>query len=257
MWKTLKEYEKIITISYARKLNVAKKGKPEERNWISSNSNIIRTNYIKVRIDKTQQYSKCMLCGDRDKIINHIISECSNFIQREYKTRYDWVGKMIHLELCEKIRFDHTNKRYMHNPEYVLENETHKLLFEIQTYHPVSARWPDLLIVNKKTCRIVDFTVPADQRVKLENSEKRKKYLKFVWELKKVCNVKATVIPIVIGVLYTFSKELVQGLEDLEIRGRVMTIQATALLRSARTLRRDMETLGDLLSLRLLRKTIS
>ena len=39
----------------------------------------------------------------------------------------------------------------MHNPESVLENETHKLLldFEIQTDHPISASRPDLVIVEK------------------------------------------------------------------------------------------------------------
>ena len=45
---------------------------------IAAQDNAIRTNYIKVRIDKTQQNSKCRLCGDRDKTINHIISECAN-----------------------------------------------------------------------------------------------------------------------------------------------------------------------------------
>ena len=40
----------------------------------------------------------------------------------------------------------------MHNPESVLENETHKILldFVIQTDHKISARRPDLVIVNKK-----------------------------------------------------------------------------------------------------------
>ena len=37
-----------------------------------------RTNHIKVRIDKTQQNSKCRLCSDRNEKINHIISECRN-----------------------------------------------------------------------------------------------------------------------------------------------------------------------------------
>ena len=40
------------------------------------------------------------------------------------------VGKVIHLELCIKLKFDHTNKYYMPHPEYVLENETHKFLKE-------------------------------------------------------------------------------------------------------------------------------
>ena len=35
---------------------------------------------------------------------------------------------------------------YTHNLEFVLENETHTALsdFEIQTYHLITARWPDL-----------------------------------------------------------------------------------------------------------------
>ena len=34
---------------------------------IAAHSNAIKTNYIKARIDKTQQNSKCSLCGDRDE----------------------------------------------------------------------------------------------------------------------------------------------------------------------------------------------
>ena len=49
-------------------------------------------------------------------------------------------------------------------------------------------------------------------------------------------------VPIVIGALGTFTERSVQGLEDLVIRGRVETIQTTALLRSARILRKDPET---------------
>ena len=53
------------------------------------------------------------------------------------------------------------------------------------------------------------------------------------------------------GALGTDTKGLVQGMEDLEIIGRVETIQTTALLRSDRILRRILETWGDLLSLKL------
>ena len=54
---------------------------------IAAQNNVIRTNHIKARIDKTQQNSKCRLCDDRDKIINHKISECSKLAQKEYNTR--------------------------------------------------------------------------------------------------------------------------------------------------------------------------
>ncbi len=57
----------------------------------------------------------------------------------------------------------------MHNPAPVLENDTHKLLwdFNIQTDHLIPARRPDLIIINKKKriCKIVDFAVLADHRI--------------------------------------------------------------------------------------------
>ena len=65
-----------------------------------------------------------------------------------------------------------------------------------------------------------------------------------------------TIIPIVICAFGTVTKGLLKGLEDLEVCGRVETIQTTALLRTARILRSVLVTWGDLLSLRLQWKTI-
>ena len=66
-----------------------------------------------------------------------------------------------------------------------------------------------------------------------------------------------TIVPIVIGAFGAITKGLLKGLEDLEVGGRVETIQITALLRTARILRQVQETWGDLLSLKLQWKTIS
>ena len=63
--------------------------------------------------------------------------------------------------------------------------------------------------------------------------------------------MKVTAIRIVICALGKVTNGLVQGLEDLEIRGQVKTIQTAAWLRWARILRRDLQTCGDLLPHRL------
>ena len=145
---------------------------------IAALDNAKRTNHIKARIDKTQQNSECRLCSDRDETINHIIGECSKLAQKEYKARHDWIGKVIRWEMCKKFKFDHTNKWYMHNPAPVLENDTHKLLwdFNIQTDHLIPAKRPDLIIIYKKKTKkqqrigkIVDFAVPADHRINLKD----------------------------------------------------------------------------------------
>ena len=99
----------------------------------------------------------------------------------------------------------------------------------------------------RRICRIVNFAVPADNRVKLNKSEKKDKYLDLAREQKKLWSMKVMIIPIIIGALGT--KGLIQGLEDCEIWGRVEKIQTHALLRLARILRRVLETWGDLLLL--------
>ena len=96
----------------------------------------------------------------------------------------------------------------MHSPALVLENDTHKLLwdFNIQTDHIIPARRPDQTRPDnnqqkkkKKICKIVDFAVPADHRINLKECEKKDKYLDLARGLKKQWNIKVTTVPIVIG----------------------------------------------------------
>ena len=47
----------------------------------------------------------------------------------------------------------------------------------------------------------------ADHRINLKESEKKDKYLDLSRELKKLWNVKVTIVPIVIGVLGTVTKD--------------------------------------------------
>ena len=58
------------------------------------------------------------------------------------------------------------------------------------------------------------------------------------------------IIPTVIGALVTVTKGFIKGLGDVEITGRVDSIQTTALLRSGRIWRRVLETRDGLLSLK-------
>ena len=134
----------------------------------------------------------------------------------------------------------------MHNSAPVLENNIHKLLwdFDIQTNHLISVRRPDLIIINKKTkiCKIVDFAVPTDHRIKLKEYEKRDKYLDLTSELKKTMEHEGDNYTNCDWCFWHGNKRILKGLEDLEVGGRVVTIQTTALLKTARILRRVLET---------------
>ena len=56
----------------------------------------LRTNVIKARIDRTQEESKCRMCGRADDTINHLLNEFSKMTQKEYKRINEWMGKRIH-----------------------------------------------------------------------------------------------------------------------------------------------------------------
>ena len=104
----------------------------------------------------------------------------------------------------------------------------------------------------KRTCRILDFAVSADHRAKLKESKQISTWtLLENWKIYWTWKWRLIHIVIVISALGTVSEGLVQGLENLEIRGRVEIIQSTALLRSAWIPRRVLQTWGDLLPLKL------
>ena len=112
------------------------------------------------------------------------------------------------------IIIDHMNQWYMPNPEFVPQNDTHKLHrdFEIQTDHIIAGWRPDLTIIYK--IAIMGFNVQVDHRVELKECEKRDKYLDLVRKLKILWNMKVTIISIVIGALSTVIKRMEEGPED-------------------------------------------
>ena len=111
------KYYRVIRINESPDIVVLK-------SYLQFHCYISSTNQQQARIDKTKQNSKCRLCVDRDETINHIINEASQLAQKEYKTRHDWVGRVIHWELCKKFKFDHTN---ICTAQHLSWRMTHKL----------------------------------------------------------------------------------------------------------------------------------
>ena len=95
-------------------------------------------------------------------MIYHIISECSKFVQKEYRARHDW-------ELGKKLKFELTNKWYMHKPDTSGSSDLG------QTTRPSDSRLPiprkkkkRKKRKEKRTCGTEDFAIPADQKVKIK-----------------------------------------------------------------------------------------
>ena len=61
-------------------------------------------------------------------------------------------GRVIHWELCKKLKLDHDIKWYMYKSEFVPAIYMFKIFWdlEIQTDHQIPARRPDLVLINKR-----------------------------------------------------------------------------------------------------------
>ena len=64
--------------------NTQEKSFSEKPNFFltAEQNNAIKTNYVKEKIDKTQQKSLRRFCGERHEAINHIISKCNKLHKR-------------------------------------------------------------------------------------------------------------------------------------------------------------------------------
>ena len=179
------------------------------------------------------------MCGTRNGAISHILSECSKLAHNEFKLRHDSVGRYVHWQFYEKLGFSRARLWYEHEPENVNENENFKILwdFTIQYDHIIEARRPDIVVVDKETM-IIDMAIPGDKRLCDKEREKIKKYslLKAklpVWEMEKV-----VVIPAVVGALGTITTNFKKYIENLGIDIIIEHTQKSALLETARIIRK-------------------
>ena len=57
----------------------------------------------------------------------------------------------------------------------------------------------------------MDFAVAVDHRAKFKESKRKYKYLNLARELKKLWNMKVTIIPIMIGAFGSVTKRIIKG----------------------------------------------
>ena len=107
----------------------------------------------------------------------------------------------------------------------------------------IEARRPDIVLVNKesKECFVIDIAVPGDVRVERKEDEKIEKYRDLCRELRRLWGVRCFVVPVVVGALGTIPKRLASYMALLDINLSVKTIQKSAILGTARIVRKVLE----------------
>ena len=165
--------------------------------------------------------------------------------QTEYKGRHDNVARYIHRQLCGKCGLERANGWCEQKPEGVVESENFKILwdFTVQCERKIEAWRPDIVFIDKKEREVViiDVAIPGDDRVKDKELEKLKKYqllrdgIAKVWRIRKVI-----VVPVVIGALTAVSVKFKEYMKWIGVNARLEVIQKTALLGTAKILRKKL-----------------
>ena len=77
--------------------------------------------------------------------------------------------------------------------------------FAIQTDKEIERQRPDIAVIDKekRECKIINIAVPGDQSIKVKKLEKITKYQDLRLQVQILWDVKAAVIPIVVGALGT------------------------------------------------------
>ena len=113
----------------------------------------------------------------------------------------------------------------------------------IQCDHVIAARRPDIVVVDKENNEviIVDIVSPWDHRVYEKEGKKIEKNQDLKREIGKLWDGQQKVVPVVVGALGAVSKRLDTWLDKLGITIRAGLLQKTALLGTARILRKVLE----------------
>ena len=186
------------------------------------------------------------MCGVKVESVRHIISDCEKRAQKEYKRRHDNVARLIHWKLCTKYGFDVSEKWYEHKPEGNFKNDDIKLLWDmsIQCDNVIEARRPDIVVVDKKrkSCFLVDIAIPADVTVGEKEQEKIGKYQDFKRDIGRIWNLRCVeVVSVVVSTLGCVARGFDDWVDKLGIKTNLHLLQKTALLETARVLRKVLE----------------
>ena len=87
----------------------------------------------------------------------------------------------------------------------------------------------------------LDFAVPGDSRIEEKKKEKIEKYQDLRKELRKICNMRVKIIPLVVGSLGTIPRQFGNRLKETGITTEIGQVQKTILLGTARILKKVLE----------------
>jgi len=93
----------------------------------------------------------------------------------------------------------------------------------------------------EKTCTLIDMSIPADRNVVQKEAEKKLKYKSLCIEIKRMWNLKCTIIPVIIGATGIVTRSLQKNLEAVPGKHSIDSLQKTAMLGTSHKIRKVLQ----------------
>ena len=149
------------------------------------------------------------------------------------------MGLRVYWEVCKRHGLKCSEKWYKETPDRVRARKCGRYEVwwdrKVETPKPLEANRPDLVFIDhqEKQWIIIDFSVPNDINIEKKEREKIEKYTPLAYEVRKMCNVKTKIVPLVIGALGAVTDNLEKHLSELGI-GYIQTcMQKSAVIGSS------------------------
>jgi len=133
---------------------------------------------------------------------------------------------------------------YEHLPKSVETSQGGKVTIlwnqQVQIDRSIPNNKPDIIISDyeKGTCRLIDVAISGDRNVIKKRTEKILKYKDLTIEIRRMCNVRTKVIPVIMGAAGTISKRFRKYVSNIPGNHEVKEVQKTAILGTAHILRK-------------------
>ena len=217
------------------------KGETEGFILAAQDQSLKTKNYI-ANIMKAGGNASCRYCHSYQETIDHLCSGCPILARTEYLTRHNKVAQHVHWKICKHYGLESSDKWYEHQTPPVVENDKAVVLwdFSIHTDRTIKANRPDIVIRDKmkKTCWLLDVSIPTDTNTSVKTFEKLAKYKDLEIELTKSWGVTIKTVPVIIGALGIINKSTQKYLQMIPGDVTFYELQKTTLLGTSNILRK-------------------
>ncbi|XP_045477891.1 uncharacterized protein LOC123683040 [Harmonia axyridis] len=177
--------------------------------------------YLKHIAQQNIPTDRCRKCSQRPESIQHLTSSCPILAPKDYLGRHNSMAKIYHQQMALKLGLIQDElQQHLYVPKALLQNATYNMYWDgtLVTDRAVAHNRPDITLFDKvrKTCLLIEFTIPADDNITRAYSEKVTKYTDLAFQLRKMYALESvSVLPMIISVNGMVERHLIENTQRL------------------------------------------